>query len=144
MILMMHDLIPDDYVKDERCPTILLTKEEKKKMRKPWRNSLIINMFDGKLGYMGLMRRLKRKWSIKGEMALTDSYLMIRKWAPNFIPNEIQKGSYCLGKETYPIDWYFDMKFLSKIGPKIGKVLHIDKTAAQEEMGQLLALVFKF
>lgn len=41
-------------------------------MRQPWINSLIIKMFDGNLGYMGLMRRLKKKWSIRGELSLND------------------------------------------------------------------------
>lgn len=43
---------------DERCPAILLTREEKKRIRGPWRTSLIIKMFDGMLGYMALMCRL--------------------------------------------------------------------------------------
>lgn len=29
-------------------------------------------MFDGRLGYMGLMRKLKKKWSIRGELSLTE------------------------------------------------------------------------
>lgn len=66
------DSPPEDYTDEDRCPVILLSKEEKKVLRKPWRNSLIIKMFDGKLGYMGLMRRLKKKWNIRGELALTD------------------------------------------------------------------------
>lgn len=66
------DVAPEEIMDDEQSPIILLTKEEKQRMRQPWKNSLIIKMFDGKIGYMGLMRKLKKKWSIKGELALTD------------------------------------------------------------------------
>lgn len=73
-------------------------------------------MFDS-LGYMGLMKCLKKKWQLKGELVLTnieckyfiarfsnaenynhvltqgpwlidDSYVIIRKWTPNFISEE--------------------------------------------------------
>lgn len=102
-------------------------------MRQPWRNSLIIKMFDGNLGYMGLMRRLKKKWSIKGELSLTDigckyfiarftnkadynyvltqgpwmlddNYLTIRKWVPNFVPDEapIKVLRHGCESRTYP------------------------------------------
>lgn len=60
----MHDvsyddhLAPEDMADDERCPIILLSKDEKRRMRQ---NSLIIKMFDGNLGYMGLMRRPQEK-----------------------------------------------------------------------------------
>lgn len=35
------------------------------------KDSLIINLFDGNLENMGLMRRLKKKRNIKGELSLT-------------------------------------------------------------------------
>lgn len=41
-------------------------------MRQPWKHALIIKMFSGSVGYMGLMRKLKRKWSLKGDLSLTD------------------------------------------------------------------------
>lgn len=63
---------PAGFEESEKCPAILLTKEEKKRIRQPWRNSLIIKMFDCKIGYMSLMKRLKRKWQLKGGLTLTD------------------------------------------------------------------------
>lgn len=164
------DLGPEDLEPDDRCPVILLTKEEKKQMRQPWKNSLIIKMFDGNLGYMGLMRRLKKKWNIRGELALTDighkyfiarftnkadynyvvtqgpwmlddSYLTIRKWVPNFVPDD--------SPITVLTAWvlipnlaveYFDINFLNKIGSKIGKVLRVDRNTAQAERGQFTRL----
>ncbi|XP_048501488.1 uncharacterized protein LOC125497832 [Beta vulgaris subsp. vulgaris] len=160
------DLAPEDMMEDERCPVILLSKDEKRRMRKPWRNSLIIKMFDGKVGYMGLMRKLKRKWSLKGELALTDigcryyiarftntedynfvlaqgpwmiddCYLTIRKWVPNFVPDEspLKVLTAWVRIPNLSVE-YFDTQFLHKVGSKIGKVLRVDRTTAQADRGQ--------
>lgn len=66
------DSAPEEFLNNEQCPAILLSKAEKIAMRKPWKHALIIKMFHGKIGYMGLMRKLKRKWSLKGDLTLTD------------------------------------------------------------------------
>ena len=66
-------LPPEESEGSEHCPIILLSKEEKIQMRRRlWRHSLIIKMFNGKVAYMGLMRKLKKKWSLKGDMVLID------------------------------------------------------------------------
>lgn len=139
-------------------------------MRQPWRNSLIIKMFSGNVGYMGLMRKLKKKWNLKGELALADigckffvarftnvgdynyvltqgpwmiddNYLTIRKWIPNFIPDEspIKVLTTWVRIPHLAVE-YFDVNFLHKIGSKIGKVLRIDKSTAQAERGQFTRL----
>lgn len=110
------DMPPDDTIDDPQCPLILLTKEEKKRLRHPWKYALIIKMFESKIGYMSLMKRLKKKWELSGGLVLTDvgheyfiarfsnvgdynhvltqgpwmfddNYLTIRKWIPNFVPD---------------------------------------------------------
>jgi len=102
---------------DPLCPTIRLTAAEKKLLRDPWRNALIIRMFDKGIGYGQLKRRLKTKWALKGDFSLIDigceyyvtrftnmedydhvmlngpwmigdNYLVIRQWVPNFVPEE--------------------------------------------------------
>ncbi|XP_074306482.1 uncharacterized protein LOC141641732 [Silene latifolia] len=151
---------------DRLCPRICLTKMEKAILRKPWRHSLIIKMFDKNIGYLALMRKLQAKWSIKGILILTDltnlyyvarfsskedyefvitqgpwmiddHYLTIRKWVPNFVPSE--------DRIKYLTAWvripnlpveYFNETFLRKIGSKIGKVIRIDKNTAAVECGQ--------
>lgn len=115
--LVSDDDLGDSEGEDENCPLILLSKEEKRRLRMPWKYSLIIKLFDKRLSYAVLIRRLKLMWSLKGEIALTDvgcayyvarftsmadydfimtqgpwmigdSYLTIRKWVPNFVPDE--------------------------------------------------------
>ena len=109
----------DEPVEDEDplCPTILLTAEEKRALREPWKNALIIRMFDKGIGYLQLKRRLKTKWALRGDFSLIDircdyyvtrftnmedydhvmingpwmigdNYLVIREWIPNFVPEE--------------------------------------------------------
>jgi len=102
---------------DPLCPTIHLTAEEKKLLRAPWRNALILTTLDKGIGYMQLKRRLKIKWALKGDFSLIDigcdyyvtrftndedyehvltqgpwmlgdNYLVIREWVPNFVPEE--------------------------------------------------------
>ena len=106
-----------DEEEDPLCPTILLTAAEKKVLREPWRNALIIRMFDKGIGYLQLKRRLKAKWALKEDFSLIDigcdyyvtrftnmedydhvmmngpwmigdNYLVIREWVPNFVPEE--------------------------------------------------------
>lgn len=70
--LMSDDDLVDNEEEDENCPVILLSKEEKERLRRPWKQSLIIKLFDKRLSYAMLIRRLRLMWSLKGEIALTD------------------------------------------------------------------------
>jgi len=116
-----QDIVLDDDEpvddEDPLCPTILLTVAEKKILREPWRNALIIRMFDKGIDYLQLKRRLKTKWALRGDFSLIDigcdyyvtrfinmedydhvmmngpwmigdNYLVIREWTPNFVPEE--------------------------------------------------------
>lgn len=148
------------------CPVILLSKEEKKRLRLPWKHSLIIKLFDKKLSYAVLIRRLRLMWSLKGEIALTyvgcayyvvwftsmvdydfvmtqgpwmigDSYLTIRKWIPNFVPDEepIKTLTAWVRIPNLSVE-YFDKMFLHRIGEKIGRVVRIDKNTESMDCGQ--------
>ncbi|XP_010666674.1 uncharacterized protein LOC104883810 [Beta vulgaris subsp. vulgaris] len=156
----------DDDSGDLACPTIRLTREEKRRIRVPWKNSLIIKLFDKKLGYDVLMRRLKAKWTLKGEIALIDvghayyvvrfsnledydfvltqgpwmigeSYLTIKKWVPNFIADEAPiKTLTAWVRIPHLSVEYFDKQILHKIGSKIGNVIKIDRNTASMDRGQ--------
>ena len=83
----------------------------------PWRNTIIIRMFDKGIGYLQLKRRLKTKWALRGDFSLIDvgcdyyvtrfanpedythvmtqgpwmlgdNCLVIREWVSNFVPDE--------------------------------------------------------
>ncbi|KAJ8434625.1 hypothetical protein Cgig2_033111 [Carnegiea gigantea] len=102
---------------DPMCPMILLTAAKKRILQVPWRNALIIKMFDKGIGFLQLKRRLKTKWVLKGDFSLIDigrdyyvtrfsnledydhvmtngpwmigdNYLVIREWVPNLVLEE--------------------------------------------------------
>ena len=166
-----EDISDDDGMcvtedEDEDCPLISLTKEDKRRIRGPWRNAIIIKLFDRKLGYEVLMRRLKFKWNLKGNIALTDvghafyvvrftsyedyefvmtqgprmigdSYLTIRKWVPNFIADEAPMRHLTAWVRIPNLSVeYFDKQILHKIGAKIGKVIKIDRNTESMDRGQ--------
>jgi len=116
----IEDNSDDDAPEDDDdplCPTIRLSAAEKRALRAPWRNALIVRMFDKGIGYLQLKRRLKAKWALRGDFSLIDigcdyyvtrftntedydhvllngpwmigdNYLVIREWVPNFVPEE--------------------------------------------------------
>lgn len=132
------------------CPVIRLSKEEKIRLRKPWLNALIIKLFDKRMRYEDLIRILRLKWSLKGDISLIDvgcayyiirftnlddynfvltqgpwmigdSYLTIRKWIPNFVPDEepIKVLTAWVRILNLSVE-YFDKVFLNRIGERIG------------------------
>ncbi|XP_057249379.1 uncharacterized protein LOC130590827 [Beta vulgaris subsp. vulgaris] len=151
---------------DDSCPNILLTREDKRRIRSPWKNAIIIKLFDKEMGYEVLMRRLKFKWQLKGSIALTDvghafyivrftssedyeffmtqgpwmigdSYLTIRKWIPNFIADEAPMRHLTAWVRIPNLSVeYFDKLILHKIGSKIGKVIKIDRNTESMDRGQ--------
>ncbi|XP_021726906.1 uncharacterized protein LOC110731183 [Chenopodium quinoa] len=164
------DEAPEGVIDDPRCPVILLTKEEKMRIRKPWKHTLIIKMFNRKIGYMALMKRLKKKWELKGGLILTDigydyfiarfsivddynhvltqgpwmlddNYLTIRKWVPNFIPDDapLRFLTAWVRIPNLSVE-YFDKEFLLKVGNKIGKVVRIDNNTAMAQRSQFTRL----
>lgn len=153
-------------IEDVNCPTITLTKEDKRHIRSPWLNVIIIKLFDRRMSYEVLVRKLKLKWSLKGQIALTDvghafyvvrfsnledyefilsqgpwmigdSYLTIRKWVPNFIADE-EPIKHLTAWVRIPNLFveYFDKQVLHKIGAKIGKVIKIDRNTESMDRGQ--------
>lgn len=127
-------------------------------------------MFDSKIGYMSLIKRLKRKWELKGGLTLTDighdffiarfsclddynfvltqgpwmlddNYLTIRKWVPNFVPDDAPMRFLTAWVHIPHLAMeYFDKEFPCKVGSKIGKVMRIDQTTTLAQRGQFTRL----
>ena len=62
----------EDDCEEDDCPLIKLSAEEKKRIRKPWQQTLIIKLMGRKVGYMFLIQRLKNMWKLRGDFTLTD------------------------------------------------------------------------
>lgn len=100
---------------DPECPRIVITKEEKARIRRPWRRTLIIKLLGKTIGYNLLLRRLEAMWKLESPMELIDldqdyflarfeaqrdydyarfegpwmifdHYLIVQEWMPNFNP----------------------------------------------------------
>ncbi|XP_021747123.1 uncharacterized protein LOC110712972 [Chenopodium quinoa] len=107
---------------DSSCPIIRLTKEEKKRLRKPWKDALIIKLFDMRLSYDVLIIRLRVKWCLKGDISLTDigcAYYIVRF-------NNLEDYEFVLAQGPWVI------------GSKIGKVIRIDKHTESQSRGQFV------
>ncbi|KAJ4847160.1 hypothetical protein Tsubulata_045745 [Turnera subulata] len=151
---------------DETCPTIRLTSSQKKRLRAPWRQALLVKMLGRKVGFKFLERKLNQLWSISGRIYVTDiggdyfvvrfmstedynhalrngpwmvadHYLTIRKWVPNFDPK--------MERITRTMVWihipdlpmeYYDKEFLSMIGNRLGKIYRIDAATSSASRGQ--------
>ncbi|EOY10263.1 Uncharacterized protein TCM_025636 [Theobroma cacao] len=64
-------------------PHIRLTKEEKRRIRRLWRNTLIVKLLGREISYTYLCNRVKQLWSL-GPWIIADHYLTIRRWSPDF------------------------------------------------------------
>ncbi|XP_056690305.1 uncharacterized protein [Spinacia oleracea] len=77
----------------------------------------------------------------QGPWMIGDSYLTIRKWVPNFVPDEapIKALTAWVRIPNLSVE-YFDRNFLFRIGEKIGKVVRIDKNTESMDRGQYIRL----
>ncbi|XP_074265181.1 uncharacterized protein LOC141587605 [Silene latifolia] len=164
------DIEDNDIANDPMCPTILLTKAEKIKIRRHWKDTLITKMFDKNIGYFTLLRQIKKKWALKGGLSLMDvgfsfyvarftnkedyehvisqgpwmigdHYLTIRKWVPNFVATDEPIRHLTTWIRIPCLSVeYYHEDILRKIGSKVGKVIRIDKPTALAERGQFIRM----
>ncbi|GLT49330.1 hypothetical protein SLA2020_228940 [Shorea laevis] len=69
------NLLEEDFdcEDDGTIPTILISKEEEKRIRSPWINSIIIKAFGTKsAGYNFIYPRIKAQWKLRGRMDCID------------------------------------------------------------------------
>lgn len=151
---------------DKDCPTICLTKEEKRLLRAPWKMTLIIKLWGRTVGYNFLLRKLQNMWrptatmdlvaleneyflvrfsskkdyeyaKLGGPWMILDHYLVVKEWYPNFDPLN--------DKTEKLIVWvripclpieYFNFVFLKKVGKKIGRPIRADFSTDMASRGK--------
>ncbi|KAJ4832251.1 hypothetical protein Tsubulata_002019 [Turnera subulata] len=127
-------------------------------------------MLGKKVGFMFLERKPNQLWSISGHIYVTDiggdyyvvrflsgddynnalrsgpwmvvdHYLTICKWVPNFDPktDRITRTMVWIHIPDLPVE-YYDKKFLSTIGNRIGKIYRIDAATSSVSRGQYAKL----
>lgn len=62
----------EDDSDEEDCLVIRISAEEKKRIRAPWTQTLIIKLMGRRVGYSFLINRLKNMWQLRGDFTLTD------------------------------------------------------------------------
>ncbi|XP_021298836.1 LOW QUALITY PROTEIN: uncharacterized protein LOC110427624 [Herrania umbratica] len=170
------EILVDSYSDDDMSeianegPYIGLTKEEKRRIRQPWRNTLIVKLLGRDISYTYVSNRVKQLWSLVGEFEAVDlddgfycfrlnsksnydyvlsegpriiagHYLTIRKWAPTFRLDEVSIESIVSWIQLPRMPLEFYDKFvLARIGNKLGKVLKNDRNTTQAKRGRFAQL----
>ncbi|XP_019200290.1 PREDICTED: uncharacterized protein LOC109193918 [Ipomoea nil] len=128
----------EDLDEDPECPEIRLTREDKIRMRKPWRQSLIVKVLGRKVGYTYLATRLNAIWRPKAKMdvvALDDIYHV--EWKPNLDPrsNKTEHVLVWVRFPDLPME-YYDYIYLMKLGKRIGEPKYIDESTSVGSRGR--------
>ncbi|KAG6763281.1 hypothetical protein POTOM_030695 [Populus tomentosa] len=142
---------------EDGCPIIKLSVEERKRIREPLRQTLIVKVIGRRVGYTYLVKRLHVLWRIQGGLSLVDlgnefflekfsnaedrdfalfegpwmvadHYLTVRRWHPNFDPEEATiERRWRGGQEAAPVitsevvEAYGQWMVAKKAGRKISK-----------------------
>lgn len=151
---------------DPNCPVIPVSKEEKERLRRPWRRTLIVKVLGRKVSYSYLFQRLQRMWKpdanfdliaidqdyflarfdslrdyefakYEGPWIILGHYLTVQEWEPNFFPHK-NKLNKLLVWVRFPTlpIEYFDDEFLAKIGRNIGRPVKVDTTTSLISIGK--------
>ncbi|KAM3249189.1 hypothetical protein P3L10_010958 [Capsicum annuum] len=135
---------------------IPLTPDDKLRIYKPWRFSVIIKPVGKKFAHQYLRIKLIELWKIQGNLVLIDlgkkfytvkfdceeyqrktlqqgpwfiarAYISIRCWDPNFMPTENKILTTAIWVRFPQLPTkFYDKDILEKIGGKIGKLLKVD------------------
>ncbi|XP_031097076.1 uncharacterized protein LOC116001330 [Ipomoea triloba] len=150
---------------DPDCPVVKLTKEEKKRMRRRWENTLIIKVLGKVVGYNYLLRRLRTIWNpksgmdliaiqngyflvrfasvadyehakLEGPWTVLDHCLAVKEWEPNFDPMR-DETQRLLVWVRFPClpIEYYDYEFLMRVGDMIGKAKKVDHATSMASRG---------
>lgn len=151
---------------DPNCPRIPVTKEEKERLRRPWRRSLILKVLGRKVSYSYLLQRLQTMWKteagfdlialdqdyflakfesqrdyefakFEGPWIILGHYLTVQEWRPNFHPHKNELSKLLVWARFPAIPIeYFEEEFLVKIGKQIGRPVKVDTTTSLVSIGK--------
>ncbi|XP_021611705.1 uncharacterized protein LOC110614472 [Manihot esculenta] len=156
----------NDEEKDELCPEIRLSREEKERLYKLWSRSLLIKLMGKTISYTYLLWRIKEPCKptspidiisienvfylvkfnsaddyehalLEGPWVIADHYLTICRWCPEFDPFQAT-----FEKLTVWIQFpclpieYYDENFLMRVGAKVGKPIRVDTRTSLVSRGR--------
>ncbi|XP_028751595.1 uncharacterized protein LOC114711371 [Neltuma alba] len=146
-------------------PEFVLSKRALQKIRKPFKLSLIVKLLGKRLGLNRMEQRIQKMWARSGvvsvvdlsndffvvnfstmddyELALlggpwmiSDSYLTVRDWKPNFDPKTeaIEDVLIWIRFPDLPLE-YYDESILEAMGNEIGRTVKVDMTTSLQSRG---------
>ena len=151
---------------EDRCPVILLSKEEKQRIHAPWRSAFIIKAFGKSLGYKCLDYKILAIWKPVGDMQCIDlghdffltrfklnedyskvvnggpwfigqQFLTLRRWTPGFRPSEAKISTTAVWARLPELPIeFYDEIILRRIGTQLGTFLKIDARTMDNERGR--------
>lgn len=150
---------------DPLCPVVPVTREEKERLRRPWRRSLIIKVLGRMVNYSYLRQRLLKMWKLEatfelitldskfflakfetlrdydfakfeGPWMILDHYLVVQEWKPNFDPRDATTNK-LLAWVRFPAlpVEYSDDDFLVTIRRNVGRPIRVDNTTSLASKG---------
>ncbi|XVF06930.1 hypothetical protein REPUB_Repub06bG0093500 [Reevesia pubescens] len=156
----------DCFGEDIDGPVIWLSKEDKHRIRKPWKNTLIVKLLGRSISYTYLCNKVKQIWSFKGKFEvvdmdhgyycirfglrldynfvltndpwlIADHYLTIRRWTPGFRSEEATIDSVAAWIRFPGMPLeYYDNTILRRLGDEIGRSVRIDRTTSNMSRGK--------
>ena len=87
---------------DDTCPLILLSKEDKKHTRAPWRLALIVKDFGKSIGFKYLNYEIHAIWKLQGDLKCIDlglDYLLIRFKLKDDYWKVLNEGPWFIGQQ---------------------------------------------
>ncbi|XP_058783386.1 uncharacterized protein LOC131658066 [Vicia villosa] len=148
------------------CPQIFLSKQEERRIQRPWRRGVIVKLLGRKIGYKALENRLKQMWVRKGIIRIIDlgydyylvcfthdddknavmmdgpwfiydHYLTVKEWSPDFHPENDSIVKVAVWIRISGLPVeYYDPKILYVIGNLVGNTIKVDKNTLQGERGK--------
>jgi hypothetical protein len=152
------------------CPEFVFSKNEEKRIYRPWRRGVIVKLLGKRIGYKALETRLKQMWVRKGVISIIDlgndyylvaftheedqygalmdgpwfiydHYLTVKEWSPNFHPASDTIKEVAVWVRISGLPIeYYDVQILHFIGDRVGKTVKVDKNTWSHERGKYARL----
>ncbi|OMO84846.1 reverse transcriptase [Corchorus capsularis] len=156
--IMFEDSVSDGEEGEDSDSRGRFSVEEKRELRKPWKNALIVKLLGKILGFKALSSRVQQLWRIEGKYRIIDlgndyfcfkfqkrgdykhvldgcpwviggHQLTVRQWTHNFKPNSNVIKSIVAWIRLPQLPLeYYTNMAIRRIASKVGRVIRLDKT----------------
>ncbi|XP_019224695.1 PREDICTED: uncharacterized protein LOC109206329 [Nicotiana attenuata] len=163
---MEHQSIPQGIKGKHIEGSIPLSPEDKERLYKPWKFSVIIKVFKRKMPHHMLRSKLIDLWKPSEQLIFIDlgwdlfivkfsleesmvkalhlvpwfvsgHFLSVRKWEPKFVPQEATLTTTAIWIRLPQLRTeFYDTVILEKVGRKLGKLLKIDQCTSSTLRGR--------